>query len=97
VTSVRLRIGPEFPPGRQAAILAALSEAGITAVQVEALPFEIVTSRVGYYRAVDLAAAQALGRLVSRVVGTDGDVGVRDYGQLLADPEPGRLDLWVGG
>ncbi len=97
VTSVRLRIGPEFPPGRQAAILAALSEAGITAVQVEALPFEIATSRVGYYRAEDLAAAEALGRLVSPVVGTDGDVGVRDYGQLLADPEPGRLDLWVGG
>ena len=67
VTSVRLRIGPEFPPGRQAAILAALSEAGITAVQVEALPFEIATSRVGYYRAEDLAAAEALGRLVSPV------------------------------
>ena len=97
VTSVRLRIGPDFPPERQAAILAALAEAGIAGVQVEALPFEIATSRVGYYRAEDLPAAEALGRLVAPVIAAGGEVGVRDYGQLLADAEPGRLDLWVGG
>ena len=94
---VRLRIGPDFPSERQAAILAALAEAGLAAVRVEALPFEIATSRVGYYRAADLAAAEALGRLVAPVIAAGGEVGVRDYGQLLADPEPGRLDLWVGG
>ena len=97
VTSVRLRIGPDFPPERKAAILAALAKAGITGVQVEALPFEIATSRVGYYRAADLAAAEALGRVVAPVIAAGGEVGVRDYGQLLADAEPGRLDLWVGG
>ena len=97
VTSVRLRVGPDFPPERKAAILAALAKAGITGVQVEALPFEIASSRVGYYRAADMAAAEALGRVVAPVIASGGEVGVRDYGQLLADAEPGRLDLWVGG
>ncbi len=97
VSTVRLRIGPDFPPDRQAAILKALSDDGIPAVRVEPLPFKIATSRVGYYRAADLAAAEALGRLMTPVIGEGADIGVRDYSQLLADPEPGRLDLWVGG
>lgn len=97
VSIVRLRIGPDFPPERQAAILAALSEAGLPSIRVEPLPFRIATSRVGYYRAADLAAAEALGRLISPVIAKGSAIGVRDYGQLLADPEPGRLDLWVGG
>jgi hypothetical protein len=97
VTTVRLRIGPDFPAERKAAILAALADAGITGVLVETLPFEIATSRVGYYRTADLAAAEALGRVVTPVIAAGGEVGVRDYGPLLADAEPGRLDLWVGG
>ena len=32
-----------------------------------------------------------------RCSGEGAAVGVRDYGQLLDDAEPGRLDLWVGG
>ena len=94
---MRLRVGPGFAPERQAAIVAALTEAGVPSVKVEPLPFKIATSRVGYYRPQDLPAAEALGRLVSPVLGEATDLGVRDYGQLLADPEPGRLDLWVGG
>ncbi len=96
VTSVRLRIGPDLAPERKAAILAALAEAGVTGVLIEPLPFEIATSRVGYYRAADLVAAEALGRVVAPVIAPGGTVGVRDYGQLLADAEPGRLDLWIG-
>ena len=57
VTSVRLRVGPDFPAERQKAILDALAAAGISDIRVEALPFEIATSRVGYYRADDEAAA----------------------------------------
>ena len=57
--------------------------------------FEIATSRVGYYRPEDQAAAAALGRVVAPVMG--GEIGVRDYGQPLPDAEPGRLDLWIGG
>jgi len=97
VSVVRLRVGPGFPAERQSAILAALKGAGIAEVKVEALPFEVATSRVGYYRADDVAAADALARLITPVVGSgDGQVGVRDYGKLLDDAEPGRLDLWVG-
>jgi hypothetical protein len=66
-------------------------------VKVELLPFKIATSRVGYYRAVDLPAAEELGKLIAPVIAGGTEVGVRDYAQLLADPEPGRLDLWVGG
>jgi hypothetical protein len=96
VTAVRLRIGPGFPAERKAAILTALARAGFTGVLVEALPFEIASSRVGYYREADLRAAEALGRVVAPVIAGGGDVGVRDYGPLWADAEPGRLDLWVG-
>ncbi len=94
---VRLRVGPGFDAGRQAAIVAALTKAGVPSVKVEALPFKIATSRVGYYRAADLPAATELGKLIAPVLADGTQVGVRDYAQLLADPEPGRLDLWVGG
>lgn len=92
---VLLRVGPEFPAGRREALLEALEEAGIGAVRVDTVPFTVHTSRVGYYRADDLAAAEALGRLVTPVLAET--IGVRDYGKLLADAEPGRLDLWVEG
>lgn len=97
VSVVRLRVGPDFPPERQAALVDALTAAGIASVKVEQLPFKITASRVGYYRQEDLAAAEALGRVMSPAVSPNASLGVRDYGRLLADPEPGRLDLWVGG
>jgi hypothetical protein len=93
---VRLRIGPDFPAERRQAILDTLAAAGVTRVQVEPLPFAVTNSRVGYYRPEDIAAAEALAALVGAVAG-GAEIGVRDYGQLLPDPEPGRLDLWVGG
>jgi hypothetical protein len=96
VGAVRLRIGPGFPEARRDEIVAALTAAGVRDIRIEALPFRIATSRVGYYRSEDLAAAQALGQVVAPVIAAGSEVGVRDYGQLLNDPEPGRLDLWVG-
>lgn len=96
VGPVRLRIGPDFPAERRDSILAALAAAGLSAVQVEPLPFAVATSRVGYYRPGDRAAAEALSALVGPVAGV-AEIGVRDYGELLTDAEPGRLDLWVGG
>jgi len=105
VSVVRLRVGPDFPADRQAAILAALDGAGIKNVKVESLPFEVATSRVGYYRPEDVAAADALAKIVTPVIGAGdgtgdgsegGAIGVRDYGKLLDNAEPGRLDLWVG-
>lgn len=97
VTAVRLRVGPGFPADRQQAIVVALEGAGLPTVQVEVLPFAITTSRIGYYRPEDLAAAEALGRIVGPVATSDGTaIGVRDYGRLLSDVAPGRLDLWIG-
>jgi hypothetical protein len=94
---VRLRIGSDFPTERRAEIVAALEAAGLPPVQVEALPFRIMTSRVGYYRAEDREAAEKLAQLVQPVVGdAAGEVVLRDYAELLSDAEPGRLDLWVG-
>jgi hypothetical protein len=93
ISVVRLRVGPDFPEEREAAIRAALASAGISGVRVEVLPDGVATSRVGYYRPEDLAAAEALVRLVTPVLSES--IGVRDYGKLLADPEPGRLELWV--
>lgn len=96
VSTVRLRIGQGFPQERQEAILAALAAAGLGDVRIEPQPFEVATSRVGYYRAEDLSAAEALARLAATATG-GGAIEPRDYSQLLPDAEPGRLDLWVGG
>jgi hypothetical protein len=96
VGSVRLRVPEAMAASRREALVAALAAGGVAEVQVEALPFEVASSRVGYYRAQDLAAAEALARLVGPLVGQRGALPVRDYGKLLDDPEPGRLDLWLG-
>ena len=97
VASVRLRVGPDFPPERREAIVAALEAAEIRTVQVEVLDIEIGSSRVGYYLEGDTAAAEALARLVAPVAESGGNLAVRNYGKLLPDAEPGRLDLWLGG
>lgn len=97
VSSVRLRVGPEVTAGQQEAIVGALKGAGVDEVVVESLPFKIATSRVGYYRAADEPAAEALARVASPLIGDGAAIGVRDYGKLLTDPQPGRLDLWIGG
>ncbi|MFT3973957.1 MAG: hypothetical protein QM699_11055 [Amaricoccus sp.] len=97
VQAVRLRIGPEVSNDRRDGLVAALKQAGVPDVVVEPLPFRIATSRIGYFRDADLPAAQALARVISPAVGEHGTIGVRDYGQLLTDPQPGRLDLWIGG
>jgi hypothetical protein len=95
---LRLRVGPGITPQRRAAIVAALEAVGYGDVLVEALPFNIATSRVGYYREADKAAAEALARAIAPAISeAGGEIGIRDYGQLLSDPEPGRLDLWVEG
>ena len=62
---------------------------------MEPLPFAVETSRVGYYLAPDRAAAEALARLAAPLVTPGAALPVRDYGKLLDDPQPGRLDLWV--
>lgn len=97
VTVVRLRVGPSVDAAERDALVGALKSAGVPEVMVEPLTFRIATSRVGYYREGDLAAAEALARLMSPMLGSKDTVGVRDYGKLLTDPQAGRLDLWVGG
>jgi hypothetical protein len=97
VDTVRLRIGPEIADERRNQLAAALTQAGIPNVVVEQLPFRIATSRIGYYRDEDRAAAEALARVISPAVAEGDAIGVRDYGELLSDPQPGRLDLWIGG
>lgn len=92
---VRVRVGPDFPDALEASIVAALESAGVDAVQVEPLPFPVSTSRVGYYRPEDRAAAEALAAAIGPTLSER--VGTRDYGQLSPPPEPGRLDLWVDG
>lgn len=96
VQVVRLRIGPEVDNSHRESLVAALEAAGVPEVVVEPLPFRIATSRIGYYRDADLGAAQALARVISPALGP-ATIGVRDYGELLTDPQPGRLDLWIGG
>ena len=92
---VRLRVGPDADPAEITRITEALEGAGVGPIRVETLPFAITQSRVGYYRPEDEAAANALAQLAGPLIGP-GEVGLRDYGDLLADTEPGRLDLWLG-
>jgi hypothetical protein len=95
VGHVRLRVGTGF--AGDAALADALAAAGIADVRIEQVPFVVNTSRVGYYRPEDLAIAQALAGYASRLLDARAPIGVRDYGELLADPDPGRLDLWIAG
>lgn len=92
---VRLRVGPDADPAEVARLTEALEAEGVGPIRVETLPFAITQSRVGYYRPQDEIAARALAELAGPLIGA-GDVGLRDYGDLLADTEPGRLDLWLG-
>ena len=93
---VRLRISGTMASGQRDALVAALKDAGVDDVAVEALPFEPRASRVGYYREADRAKAEELARFVAPRFAADRALPVRDYGALLDDPEPGRLDLWIG-
>jgi len=94
--ALRLRVGPDIDPAREAEILAALRSAAAPAdVLVERIPFRIAASRVGYYHAADRAAAEALAERLSAVMDDGGALAIRDYGELLPDAEHGRLDLWV--
>ena len=95
VGNVRLRVPEALAARRRAAIVAAVQGGGIADVQVETLPFAVETSRVGYYLEADRPAAEALARLVAPLVTPGAALPVRDYGKLLDDPQPGRLDLWV--
>jgi hypothetical protein len=92
---VRLRVGPDADPVEITRITEALKASGVGPIRVETLPFAITQSRVGYYRPEDETAADALAELAGPLIG-NGEVGLRDYGDLLADTEPGRLDLWLG-
>ncbi len=93
--AVRLRVGPDADPAEIARVSEGLETGGVGPILVETLPFAITQSRVGYYRPEDEAAARALADLAGPLIGTD-DIGLRDYGDLLSDTEPGRLDLWLG-
>jgi hypothetical protein len=95
VGNVRLRVPAALAEEWRAAIVAAVEAGGIADVQVETLPFPVETSRVGYYLEADRPGAEALARLVAPLVSPGRALPVRDYGKLLDDPEPGRLDLWV--
>ncbi|HRW14494.1 hypothetical protein [Amaricoccus sp.] len=96
--AIRLRVGPNLAPERREQIAAALKAEGYGPVVVEVLPFQIAASRVGYYRAEDEAPAAALAQFLSGMLGDGGiEVSTRDYGKLLSDTEPGRLDVWIEG
>lgn len=97
VSHLRLRLPEEVDAGRREALVAALKAGGVGEVQVEPLPFAVETSRVGFYLAADRAAAEAVAQLMGPLVVPDGALPVRDYGKLLDEPQPGRIDLWVGG
>ena len=96
VTNVRLRTGTGFAATEHDAVISALASAGLSNVQAEPLPFAVASSRVGYYRPEDKPAAEALAAYIGPVLGQAGPIAVRDYGQLLDNAEPGRLDLWIG-
>jgi hypothetical protein len=90
--TVHLRLGTGLAPEARAQIEAALAAAGYDRVLVHEMPFRISRSRVGYFRAADRAEAEAL---IAALRGTHDGLELRDYGALVATPEPGRLDLWI--
>ena len=94
ITEIRLRLGPGFPDDRRDALVAALKDAGLKGVTVEAVPVAVAASRVGYYLPGDRAAAEALARLIAPSLGGR-SINARDYQGLMPSPVAGRLDLWI--
>jgi hypothetical protein len=93
-----LRLGPDVPVEREAEIVSALDAAGYGPVEVRRTGFRITASRIGFYRQEDRDAAEVLSRRILPILGDDQDgITVRDYGKLLPDAAPGRLDLWIAG
>lgn len=90
--TVVIRVGPDMDADRQARIVTALNEAGYGSVEVQPVTFNVARSRLGFFRNEDQRLAEALAALISPIAG---DVAVRNYDQLLAEPAPGRLDLWL--
>jgi hypothetical protein len=91
-----LRLGPDVTVERAAEIVSELEAAGYGPVEVRRTGFRIAASRIGYYRPGDLAAAEKLARQIAPMLGSDqSGIVVRDYGRLLPDAAPGRLDLWI--
>lgn len=96
VILLRLRVGPGFPEDDRLALLDVLKQAGHERVLIEEIPFPIALSRVGYYVTEDKEAAEELAEDVSSIIeSADGEIAVRDYGNLMPDADPGRLDLWI--
>jgi hypothetical protein len=94
--ALRLRVGEGYPEEERLALIAHLQAAGHERVLVEEIPFPIALSRVGYYQSADRSAALALAEKITPLFRADeGDMAVRDYGNLMPDAEPGRLDLWI--
>ena len=91
--TIHLRVGQELPAAERQRIEAALAKAGYGRVVVHELPFAVSRSRVGYFHEADRPSAEAL---VKALRGTEDGIELRDYRTLMAAPEPGRLDLWIG-
>ena len=90
--SVVIRVGPDMDTERRELIVAALISAGYGSVEVQPVSFNVARSRLGFFRNADREMAEELVALIAPLVG---EVAVRNYNELLADPAPGRLDLWL--
>ncbi len=93
LATVHLRVDAGLSPEERERIRAALGRAGYGMVMHE-MPFRISRSRVGYFHEADRSSAQAL---IAALRGVHDGIELRDYRTIMAAPEPGRLDLWIGG
>jgi hypothetical protein len=90
--SVRLRVGPDLPAARRAALEAAVAASGYAAVDVVAGPEPVDRARVEYFHTDDRAAAEALSRSLAPLTAAPLDV-VGLVGPAPTDP--GRLEVWI--
>jgi hypothetical protein len=90
--TVYLRVGPGLSAEERQRIETALAQAGYVRVLVQEMPFTISRSRVGYFHDGDRETAEAL---IGALRGTHEGLLLRDYRGLIAEPEPGRLELWI--
>lgn len=91
---VIVRMGSDVAEVRRAEVLALLDASGVGSIEVQSVPFAVSRPRLGYFDPNDRGVAEALAALIAPAAGR---IAVRSYDDLLAEPAPGRLDLWLGG
>ena len=89
VSRISVNIPENVPTDRYQSVIALFDGNVLSADVIATTPFDIATTHVRYYHAVDRGAAEELATLF--------DAEARDFTSYLPSPDKGFLELWISG